>query len=62
MSTGLLLSNAFDDETYNELLNNNEYGREWGNLFTLGTIHIVPDGPLAEEVRRRVRMTSKTQS
>eukprot|EP00520_Triparma_pacifica_P008709 CAMPEP_0118657482 /NCGR_PEP_ID=MMETSP0785-20121206/14045_1 /TAXON_ID=91992 /ORGANISM="Bolidomonas pacifica, Strain CCMP 1866" /LENGTH=2195 /DNA_ID=CAMNT_0006550409 /DNA_START=65 /DNA_END=6648 /DNA_ORIENTATION=+ len=47
ITVGLLLSNSFDDATYNELLNNNEYGREWGNLFTLGTIHVVPEGDLA---------------
>ena len=46
---GNILTSSFDDATYNELLNNNEYGREWGNLFTLGTVHIVPDGELTEK-------------
>jgi len=62
VSAGLLLSNAFDDDTYNELLNNNEYGREWGNLFTLGTIHIVPDGPLADELTGWMNSTLTTFS
>jgi ABC-type Na+ transport system ATPase subunit NatA len=48
--TSLALSSAFDDATYNELLNNNEYGREWGNLFTLGTVHIAPAGQLANDL------------
>jgi hypothetical protein len=32
VGAGLLLTGSFEDATYNELLNNNEYGREWGNL------------------------------
>ena len=49
VGAGTLLTNSLDDETYNELLNNNEYGRMWGNLFTLGTMHVVPSGPLADD-------------
>ncbi|GMH55684.1 hypothetical protein TL16_g01967 [Triparma laevis f. inornata] len=49
IGAGTLLSNSLDDDTYNELLNNNEYGREWGNLFTLGTMHVVPAGDLADD-------------
>ncbi|GMI58829.1 hypothetical protein TeGR_g2438, partial [Tetraparma gracilis] len=50
VGAGLLLAGSFEDKTYNELLNNNEYGREWGNLFTLGTLHIAPAGELADSL------------
>jgi len=50
IATGLALSQTFGDATYNQLLNNNDYGREWGNLFTLGTLHITPAGPFASDL------------
>ena len=62
VSVGTVLTNSFDDATYNELLNNNEYGREWGNLFTLGTIHIVPEGPLTDSFIDYMNNTHSTFS
>jgi ATP-binding cassette subfamily A (ABC1) protein 3 len=54
------LQNAIDPSVYNELLNSFDYGRQWGNLFTLGAIHITPAGDLADEFVQYLNSSTAT--
>jgi len=40
VAIGLAVTNALDVEEYEELINSNSYGRQFGNIFTLGEIHL----------------------
>jgi hypothetical protein len=42
------VSSGVDQELYNDLIGETNYGRAFGNLVTLGTLHLSPAGPAAD--------------
>lgn len=47
-----LVSTQIDDKLYNQLLGQTSFGRTFGNIFTLGTLHFAPAGPQVDSLIR----------
>ena len=49
VSTSSVLSSFIDADALPTVLSDSSYGRQWGNLLTLGTLHLSPSNSVAEE-------------
>lgn len=54
------ISTYIDEELYNELLGQTQFGQAFGNLITLGTVHVAPAGPTADAFDAFMRNSSST--
>jgi len=43
VNLSIFLSSLFDTEKWPRIFSDSSYGREWGNLLTLGSLHLSPD-------------------
>ena len=49
MSISSAISSLIDEDDIPTILSDSDFGRQWGNLLTLGTIHLSPDVPVVHE-------------
>ena len=54
------LSSFINADDLPQILSDSSYGREWGNLLTLGTIHLSPNTPIVDEFWQYLNETFPT--